>query len=490
MQQEYALRILNLCKSVDQDLILDHVDFCLHTGELHLLWGENGAGKSTLVRTICGLHSFDSGIIEIFGRVFTRRVPAPGSDSQIAVLPQENGLIDELSVFQNLFLHQNLWFACVQSHFQKYIPEYLLSLAECLVPVLYQKVRSISPAQRQILLICKTILMDKPIFVFDEPLTFLTDYECKAFFSVLDHLRTEGRAIIIISHRVEQLVSLCDRVSIIRSGRILQTSEAGSVSPESLINQYVNAQQLSAFPSPAKTPRNVEFEFHHLSGGSLFNISFSIRAGEIVGFTGSAVSAKHELPLLLIGAIKRTSGLIKHCGKVIDISSPSQAIEQGIYYLPSNRDNVGIFMFQNIAFNIAGTSANNLFAKEGDSLARHYIKRLHINARSVGDAVQHLSGGNRKKVMMSRAFLSAAKLFLFEEPSAGIDACGQNDIYNIMTNLAQKGCCIILISSNFTELTAMCHKIYVLEDGRLGQPIPKEDICPEALYRQCMKNSQ
>lgn len=485
-----VLEVRNVCKKLDNDMILDGINFNLRQGEIHLIWGENGAGKSVLMRVLCGMLTFDNGEITILGKTYKSQTPAPGKSSSIAMLPQENGLIEELSVFENLFINHSFGFIRMETYFDAHIPDFCRSFATCLRPILDRKVRTINNAQYQVLQIIKTILFNKPILVFDEPLSFLNNYERHIFCDILRHLQQNGHSVIMITHHADRMMDIGDRISIIKNGKVIHTASRDAYSSDALISSFAESQTLSAFPKLRPLPKDLLLEVDHLSGSGLDHVSFHARKGEIIGFTGSVSSGKNELPSLFLGIRKKHLGRIIINGEKIMNHTPDEIIRRGVSYLPANHNNSGVFITKDIAFNIAGVSPQENYFSSGELIANHYINKLRIKARSAHDPIRHLSCGNRKKVLLSRALVNEAQLYIFDEPTSGVDQAGRSELYNIMNHLVIKGASIILISSNFAELSAMCDRIYFMQNGRISGVIDHADANPEMLYKLCAQEEE
>ena len=477
-----ALEVRNLCKSINQDAVLKGVNFTLRRGEIHLIWGENGAGKSVLMRVICGILPFDSGEIEILDRIYTHKTPDPSDSSVIAFFAQENGLVNRLSVFDNLFLSDPF---CAKKHgdyFTSRIPLRYLPFCSCLLPILEEKVADISLPQAQILQIMKTVLLDRPILIFDEPTSYLNDYERMQFFDILQDLKAQGKSIIFISHVANKFKLIGDSLSIIRDGVIVRTQPLQALSDEYLVSSYVESEKAFSFPKLPVRSGDVVFEAHRLTGEGLRNISFELHAGEIIGFTGSVSSGHEELCKLLSGLAKRTYGFVRINGVKVSPFDPEHMLKCGFYAFPAVRDSTGIFENRDVVFNIAGVS-QAVGRADIEALSRHYISKLHIKTPDISSSARCLSFGNKKKVLLARGVLNRSVVYCFDNPTAGIDLVGINEFYNIINHYLQKGAALILISSNFTELTSMCDRIFFLKDGEIYRTFDRAS--PEMLYDLC-----
>ena len=477
-----ALEVRNLWKSIQQDTILKCVNFTLQCGEIHLIWGENGAGKSILMRIICGILPFDKGEVEIFNHIYEHKTPDPSESSVIAFFSQENSLINRLSVFDNLFLSDPF---CLKKHtdyFMDRIPKQYFSFCSCLMPLLEEKAANISPSQAQILQIMKTVLMNRSILIFDEPTSYLNDYERMQFFNILKDLKKQGKSIIVISHVANKFKQIGDNLSIIKDGTIIKTQSLKTTSEDHLISRYVDPSQSFSFPKLPIKQGNIVFEANSLTTKHLENISFKLHAGEIIGFTGSTCSGQEELCKSLCGFFKPQYGYIKINGHRIIQFDPEHMLQAGFYAFPSSKDNSGIFENKDISFNIAGIN-HSASHTEIQALSNHYIRKLHIKTTDSHASARHLSFGNKKKVLLARSLINHSTIYCFDNPTAGVDAIGISEFYNIINHLLQKGVAVILISSNFTELTSLCDTIYFIKSGKVYHTLTK--TTPETLYDMC-----
>lgn len=481
-----CITLTDICKSIDGQPALKHINLEIYKGTTHILWGANGAGKSTLIRILCGTAGFDQGCLTIGDTSYHHNAPLFKKGSLIALSPQTCCVTEELTVFQNLFMDTTVWFQNLEQYFDSHMPDYLSEFASCLRPYLYEKARNLSSAQLRILQLTRTVLTDRDILIFDEPFLYLPDYAKKTLLKLIRHLKTKGKTIIVISHSSEWFIDFADYITTLKDGWILFTDSLADYAPEQVLDKLANAIHKKSYPKlPVEKGRPL-LEVDFLSDKFVKDISFSLHEGEIVGITGTLASGKSQVGKLLVGRAAREYGRISYENKPVHFHSPSDAISQQIYYIPQHRDQNGLFLNHNIRFNIVDVNTLSMGSSTGEksaALSRYYQSRLRIKAEDCYQKVSDLSNGNRQKVMLGRAFCNQPKIFILDEPSAEVDAAGKSELYNIMNQLLLTGVGILLISSDFTEIAALCDTVLFMHKGQCIRQLEGDELSADALYR-------
>jgi len=501
---EYVLEAVNVSKSFPGVRALQGVKLQISRGEIHGLVGENGAGKSTLLKIINGdiPNGAYEGEIKVNNESVSFKSPHDAHLKGIGYVPQEINVLNELSVAENIFVGylpqaSNRKYLVNMNTLYKKAEEHLKSLHLTLNPEV--KVRMLSTAQKQILMIARALSHDAPILILDEPTTALTHEEVNSLFFILNKMRDSGRSIIFVTHKLEEITSITDKVTIFRDGRYISTYEKNNYKSSQIIADMVGRKIESLYPK-----RNVELgeEILRIEGLTiehprimnrylLDNVSFSLKKGEVLGLVGLVGSGRTETLRGIFGAMKRKKGKIFLYGKEVQIQNPAEALKNGLGFVTEDRKKDGLLMLNNIKRNI---SINNLksLKKAGvlnnyrETVAsRKYFDRMRIKAPSVESKVVSLSGGNQQKVLIARALNSDPQIMLLDEPTKGIDVGSKNEIYNIINELSASGISIIMVSSELPEMLGMCDRFIVLSDGKAVAELGRADASQEAIMTAC-----
>ncbi len=483
------LRLEGICKQYPGVRALDEVTVELRSGEVHCIVGENGAGKSTLIKILSGALHKDRGEILIDGVRATIGSPTDALRQGVAVIYQDFKLVPELSVAENIFLGKE--------PIQKIIPfiDYpsmhrnaraqLLQLGEEIDTTL--AVSTLSAAQQQIVEIAKALSQRVRILAFDEPSAALTERELLKLFAIIRRLTSEGVGIMYISHRLDEIFEIGDRVTVLRDGKVISTSPIDTVNKRSLIQLMVGRKLEDEFPSVALTRGEEILRIENISAGILRNIHFSLYRGEILGFAGLVGSGRTEIARIIFGADVKKKGSIFLNGKEINPRSPREAIDVGIGLLTENRNRLGLITDMKVAENISLSSLDSLLrgpfldkVKEVQT-ARRFVEQLHIKTPDVDEPVENLSGGNRQKVILARWLATKSRVLIFDEPTAGIDVGAKYEIYVLMKKLAVEGVGVIMISSDLPELLGLCDRIVVMHDGRITGELDRHEATQEKI---------
>ena len=481
----------NISKKFPGVVALDDVDFDLRAGEVHVLFGENGAGKSTLINVIAGTYQADRGTFHFEGKKVSHLTPHQARVAGISPVFQEFSLAPDLTVEENLFLGREMsrWGVLQKREMRAKARAVLADLGFELRPNLI--VGALSRARQQMTEIAKALLQDVKVLILDEPTASLTEQETEKLFSLIARLKREGVGIVYVSHRMREIKQVGDRVTVLRDGRKVGTVEAETVEETRLVELMTGRKIDVLFPTIVHKPTEVMLEVQDLStaDGSLRNISFSVRAGEIVGVAGLVGCGKSELARTVFGLEKMRTGQIRVAGKAVPRPKPSLMLKRGVCYFPSDRVAEGLAMPRAVREN-ASMAALDLptFVRFGLlRLGRErkeiqgFVDRLRIRPPELERRVEFLSGGNRQKVMLARGLTRDIRIFLFDEPTVGIDVGAKTEIYEFLKTLAERGAAVLLISSELPEVLNLSHRAYVVHHGRVVSELTGDKITEEAV---------
>jgi ribose transport system ATP-binding protein len=480
----------NISKSFSGVQALDDISFELYPGEVHALVGENGAGKSTLMKTIAGVHQPDSGEIKVNG--ITQKFTST-SDSQnagISMIYQELNLVNSLSIASNMFLSRELTagpFLNV-SRMNQEAKKSLSQIGINLEPQLM--VGHLSMAQKQLVEIAKAVSMESKIIIMDEPTTSLTEIEKKLLFDTVSLLKSQGVGIIYISHDLDDVFLIADRITIIRDGLTVASSSVAKIDKAKVIYHMVGRELNQIFNFQSNIKQDVLFEVQGLTKkGMLHDVTFSVNAGEIVGMSGLVGSGRSELAYHLYGMMKPDKGTIKLEGKEISINTTSQAIEKGISLVPEDRKEMGLFLEMSINDNVTMSSLNDFVslglinAKKERKKVKDYIKSFRIKTTDPEKKVINLSGGNQQKVVLARSTSTLPKFLILDEPTRGVDVGAKSEIYKLMYQWASQGVGILVISSELSEVLGVSDRILVMRNGSIVGEVPRQEATSELVMQ-------
>jgi ribose transport system ATP-binding protein len=480
LKPEVILSIRNITKTFPGVLALDNFSVDFKYGEIHALLGENGAGKSTLIKIISGAIEPNSGEIVIDGQQYSKMNPHLSREIGIEVIYQEFSLVESLSVAQNVFLGENSGFITNLNEL-KTRTEKIFDEMEVEIDPLIQ-VRKLSPAKKQLVEIAKSISRKAKILIMDEPSAPLSSSEVETMFAIINKLKNNGTTVIYISHRIEELFRISDRVTVMRDGHYIDTLDTQNTNRSELIALMVGRQFKEYYPKRKTELSNVVLEVKDLSGIGVEGITFNVRKGEILGIAGLVGSGRTELANLIFGAVRKDSGEIIIDGKNVDIRSPQEAIKHGIGLIPEDRKNQGCIINAEVGFNITLSVFNDLSQnylinfKRLKKIALHYKDVLNIRTPSLEQRVRNLSGGNQQKVVVAKTLAAKTDILIFDEPTRGIDVGAKQEIYRTMVELVEQGKSIIMISSEMEELLGMSDRLIVLYEGKCMGEILKENF--------------
>jgi rhamnose transport system ATP-binding protein len=492
MSTPVLLRLTGLFKSYDAVHALRDASFELRSGEVHALVGENGAGKSTLIRIITGAIEADAGQIELAGKQIVGNSPALAKSVGIAAIYQQPALFPDLSVAENLALgldRSSLWKPVDWERLRRRAIELLAQIGANIDPD--TPASDLPMPQQQMVEIAKAIGADARVIVMDEPTASLSDDDIQKLFKVVRRLRSDGIGIIYISHRLDEVLEIADRVTVLRDGRTIETRSMQDVTKAELIRLMVGRELSAIFPKrPVKTGEIVlALRNIGCTGSGINNIDLSVRRGEIVGLAGLVGAGRTELARTIFGLTPADQGEIFISGRPVSITSPESAIRHGIAYLPEDRRRHGVIGELSISDNISLASLGRdvrqtlagLDLRVEREIASSYIRRFGIKTPAVFSPVSTLSGGNQQKVALSRWLATNPSLLILDEPTQGIDVGAKAEIHELMMQLVEQGMAILMISSELPEILGMSDRIAVMRNGTICAEMDRADATQERL---------
>lgn len=473
---EPMIELAGITKQFGAVQALRGVDLSLYPGEVHALVGENGAGKSTLVKILAGIHRPDAGMIKIGGSVIDLHNPAQARNAGIAVIHQEPTLFPDLNVAENVFMgrHPRDRFGRVDWKRMYQEVERLFDSLGVRMNV-YTPVQGLSVADQQMVEIAKALSFQSRVLVMDEPTAALSAHEVQTLFTIVRRLRERGVAILFVSHRLEEIFALADRVTVFRDGARVATAPITEVTTEELIRQMVGRTMETLYPKSVVEPGEVVLEVRHLTREGVFtDINFQVRRGEILGFAGLVGAGRTEVARVLFGIDRASAGEIFINGKSVQVRSPKDAMRHGVAYVPEDRHQHGLIMDFSIAKNMTlpvlrQTSLLGLVNRQRErELATAYTDQLHVRTSGIDQLVKALSGGNQQKVVLAKWLITQPTILILDEPTRGIDVGSKAEVHRIISELAGEGLAIILISSDLPEVLAMADRVLVMHEGRVA----------------------
>jgi ribose transport system ATP-binding protein len=469
------LRMHSITKRFPGVLALDNVSLSVRQGEVHALLGENGAGKSTLMKILSGAYHKDDGSIFIDGQEVDIRSSSDAQNLGISIIYQELNLIEQLTVAENIFMGSPImrnpamvnWHAMMRKA-QELLDELGIAISA------RSLIRDLGVAHKQMVEVAKALSIKSRILIMDEPTAPLTSREIDTLFATIRMLRQRGVAIVYISHRLEEVKEICDRATIMRDGRNVAVVDVQDTSIDDIIRYMVGRKLEDKFPK-IHIPLGEElFRVENLSAGKLVrNVSFSVRSGEILGIAGLVGAGRTETARAIFGMDKMLSGSIHVAGKQVAITRPLDAIRAGIGFVTEDRKEEGLVLTMNVGNNITLATLQEFIklgkldlAQERNTI-REYIDKLNIKTPSPLQIARNLSGGNQQKVVLAKWLLSHSQVFIFDEPTRGIDVGAKIEVYNIINELITSGAAVIMISSELPEILGMSDRVAVMHQGRI-----------------------
>lgn len=471
MADRTILKIDNLCKYYPGVKAIDQLTMEFKEGEVHALLGENGAGKSTLIKCIAGAIRPEKGKIEIDGKTYEHLTPSEAKHLGIEVIYQEFNLIPQMSCAENVYLNERTSKYLVNTKERaKRAKAIFDDLGVDINP--NRAVGSYTPAYMQIVEIAKAVSRNVRILIMDEPTAPLTVSEVKLLFKIVSKLKAQGVTIIYISHRLEELFEICDRVSIMRDGRYITTRDIDKTNRRELVNLMVGRELTESYPSRKTEIGEEVLRVEHFTGNGVEDINFSLHRGEILGFGGLVGAGRTELMNVIYGVNKKERGTLYLNGKEENIRNTSDALEKGIGMIPEDRKRTGAFLKMSISWNCV-ISAKKFFCKYGlvskkkeKEITDYYVEKMRVRTPSTKQLVGNLSGGNQQKVVIAKAMAAKTDILIFDEPTRGVDVGAKQEIYQLMNQLVEEGRSILMVSSDMPELLGMSDRVVVFCEGK------------------------
>ena len=482
------LELEGIVKEFSSVRVLDRVSMSIRQGEIMGLIGENGAGKSTLIKIVTGIYQKTEGTVRLDGKQVNIPDYITAKGLGIGIVPQEFNLINYLTVYENIFLgnERNRGIFLDKSAMRG---EARAQLAALKMPLDVDKaVSDLSVAEKQMVEIAKAMVLDARILIFDEPTTTLTAVEVQHLFALMRKLKEQGVTMIFISHKLGEVLSICDRVTVLRDGILVSVDPVADLDTTTMARKMVGRDFSQVFPekvdSSGKPPI---LEVENLSCPVLLkDVSFTLRKGEILGFAGLVGAGRTETMEAVMGLRKIEGGTIRLDGKEVRIHHPREAVDHGLAYISEDRQGKGIVMDYDIPKNISLISLKEKYKRRGlidkakeATASEHYIKEFNIVAASKRAALRFFSGGNQQKVYLARWMDTKPRILILDEPTRGIDINAKREIYEFIHRLAEDGISCIIISSEMEEVIGMCDRVYVMREGRIAGCLVKEQVTEE-----------
>jgi len=487
---ETIVSMAGICKTFPGVKALDNVDFTLRAGEVMALLGENGAGKSTLVKILSGVYPRDSGAMEIHGRQYGDLTPKQAQALGVAIIHQELNMCGHLTVAENIFLGREktklglLSNADMETEAARLLGELKIELSPA------QVVGDLPVSKQQMVEIAKALSVNAKILIMDEPTSSLTAKEIDELFRIIQTLKESGCGIVYISHRLDELRSVADRVTVMRDGQTITSMDFADTSINEIITYMVGREIKEKFPRIACKKGREIFSVKNLNAGRLVrDVSFSLYEGEVVGFAGLMGAGRTETTRAIFGIDPKDSGEILLDGKPLKIKRPKDAIKAGVVLAPEDRKKDGLCTKLSVRQNIALPNLDHICGRAGvirsrreDKLCREAIKNLGIKVANVDANADNLSGGNQQKVVVGKWLARNSRVVIFDEPTRGIDVAAKVEIYNIINELKRRGIAVMFVSSELPEILGFADRVVVMCDGRItGEVMAQETTQNEIL---------
>ena len=489
MSANFILNMSDITKRFPGVLALDHVSLRVKKGEVHALLGENGAGKSTLMKILAGAYVKDEGEIEVFSKKTELGNPKAAENLGISIIYQELNLIPTLTVAENIFLGRYKMRGSIQVNWKEVYAAAEELLQELGVDVkATDYIRDLGIAQQQMVEVAKALSMKAKIIIMDEPSAPLTERETKNLFRIVKQLKESGVSIIYISHRLEEVLEICDRATVMRDGTTIKEIEIANVTMDEIIRLMVGRELKDKYPRIEKEIGKELFRVENLCAGSkVQNINFSVREGEVLCVGGLVGAGRTETVRAVFGLDAKTSGKIFIDEKECEIRNPKDAIRAGIGFVTEDRKGEGLILKLGVGENVTLAALDSFrsgihlnLGKEKNTVSE-YVSRLNIKTPSIFQKVENLSGGNQQKVVLAKWLLSKCRVLILDEPTRGIDVGAKIEVYNLINELAKEGKAILVITSEIPELLGICDRVVVMARGRVSGTLTREEANQEAI---------
>ncbi|MFW0781861.1 sugar ABC transporter ATP-binding protein [Rossellomorea marisflavi] len=483
------IRMDHIHKAFGQNKVLEGVDVHIRGGEVHALMGENGAGKSTLMNILTGLHKKDQGTITIDGVEKTFDNPKQAEEFGIAFIHQELNIWPEMTVLDNLFINKEpiTSFGLIQTQKMKAVAKKQFDRLAISIP-LHKEAGKCSVGEQQMIEIAKALMTDAKVIIMDEPTAALTDREIEKLFDVIRSLKESGVSIVYISHRMEEIFTICDTITVMRDGRTVDTTPIPETNFNDVVRKMVGRELTDRFPERNSNPGATILEVKGLTRKGVFeNVSFQVREGEIVGVSGLMGAGRTEIMRTIFGLDGKYEGNILVAGKNVTVKNPNQAVELGLGFITEDRKEEGLILDFSIKDNIvlpslfSFTKNGMIKDKQEEEFVELLIKRLTIKTESAMTSAKNLSGGNQQKVVIAKWIGIGPKVLILDEPTRGVDVGAKREIYQLMNELTDRGVAIIMVSSELPEVLGMSDRVIVIHEGRVSGEVTGKEATQEKI---------
>lgn len=489
------LELKGIKKSFNQNHVLKGIDLDVTAGEVHVLLGENGAGKSTLIKIMTGAYQKDAGEVYWEGKQVQVNNPVDAMNLGIATIYQELNVIPELKVYENIFLGREIKkggkMSMIDHKKMKKEAERALSMLGQDPKIADQILGELGIGQQQLVEIAKALTLDAKLIIMDEPTASLSGSEVEQLYDCVEQLTERGIAIVFISHRLDEIRRMGDRITVLRDGYKIETLPVKTTETDHWIELMVGRSLDEKYPKKSFEPGNEGFRVENLKvAGTEAPVDFSIHYGEIVGISGLVGAGRTELARAIFGADKREHGNIFIDGKQVKIKSPKDAIKAGMAFITEDRKSEGLLLDQPLDFNI-GLANMKKFKNKSNLVnlkgirdeADNYVKELKVRPSDIDLHARKLSGGNQQKVVIAKWLCTNAKVFIFDEPTRGIDVGAKVEVYRLMNQLVDNGAIVLMISSDLPEILGMCDRVLVMSEGRITADLPRNEATQERIMK-------
>ncbi len=461
---------------------LDEVQFCLRPGTVHALMGENGAGKSTLMKIIAGVYTPDAGELRLKGQPLVLSSPLDALQRGIAMIHQELNLMPYMTVAENIWIGREprnrfglINHKALNERTQALLSRLMIDVAPT------DEVRQLSIASRQMVEIAKAVSFDSDVLIMDEPTSALTDKEVTHLFRIIGQLRAQGKGIVYITHKMNELFEIADEFSVFRDGKYIATHAASAVTRDDIIRMMVGREITQMFPKQEVPIGEVVLSVRNMGVAGIFSgVSFELRAGEILGLAGLVGSGRSNVAEALFGVVPATEGEISIRGQRVTIDSPAAAMQHGMAFLTEDRKETGCFLSLDILANMDSAVLSKRFVRWGfvqgaalQAACEDMARRLRVKTPHLGEIIQNLSGGNQQKALIGRWLLTEPSILILDEPTRGIDVGAKAEIHRLVSQLAGQGVAVLMISSEMPEILGMSDRVMVMHEGRVTGIVPR-----------------
>ena len=481
---EDILRLRGINKSFPGVKALTDVDLTIRKGEVHALVGENGAGKSTLMKIISGAYKKDSGTVWFDGKEVENTTPKQSEQMGISIIYQELNLIERASVAENVYIGRYplragmVQWGKMTKDAQALFDEYELKIDA------RRLVRSLTMAQKQMVEIIKAVSINAKIIIMDEPTSSLSGKETESLFKIIRKLKANGVAVVFITHRLDEIFEICDRMTVLRDGHYIGEKNISEITKSEMIAMMIGRELTQQYPERNNEIGEVTLEVRGISDGGkhVKSVSFAAHRGEVLGFYGLVGAGRTETMRMIFGVDPRTGGQVFLHGKEIHLKNPRDAIRHGIGFITENRRDEGLFLRSSVRVNTVMVALHKILRcgmisyKEEARVTQDYIDKLHTATPSVNQKAMFLSGGNQQKVVLAKWLFSDSEIIIFDEPTRGIDVGARREIYQLINDLVADGRTVVVVSSDMEEIMGISDRILVMYEGNIAGEVQKKDF--------------